>query len=179
MVSGELHMGSDYRIKALGLALIIISIVSIIVAYTTGKKDGYKDGYKVGYADGIKIETEKPKSDTVQTVAKVETTTTTTIRPKTTADKADVIITTAPPIVKASVNGKKYEFKPQSEVLQTGVATTATLNIKVPERRWTIGLGTDGHKPAYMLKAPVKDAIGIWVAGSGRSKIMGGLSVSF
>lgn len=173
-------MGSDYRIKALGLALIIISIVSIIVAYTIGKKDGYKDGYKVGYADGIKIEeTEKPKSDTVQTVAKVETTTTTTIRPKTTADKADVVIKTTPPTVTASVNGKKYEFKPQNEILETGIKTTATLNIKVPERRWTVGIGTDGHKPAYMIKAPIRNAVGIWMAGSGRSKIMGGLSVSF
>lgn len=180
MVSGKLHMGSYLsKERALELALIVVAIVAVIVAYNTGKKDGYKDGYKIGYADGIKIETEKPKSDTVQTVAKIETKTTTTVRPKTKDDTAEVVINTTPPVVKASVNGQKYEFKPQSEVLQTGIATTATLNIKVPERRWTIGLGTDGHKPAYMVKAPIKDAIGVWVAGSGKDKVMGGLSISF
>lgn len=166
---------------AVKLALILTAIIAVITAYNTGKNDGYKLGYKKGYGEAIEAmaPAPKPKADTVQTTAVIKTETQTTVRPKTKADKADVVIKTAPPTVTASVNGKKYEFKPQSEILETGIKTTATLNIKVPERRWTVGIGTDGHKPSYMIKAPIRNAVGIWMAGTGKDKIMGGVSISF
>ena len=170
---------TNYKIEAFFIAL---AVVGIITGYYIGKQDGYKDGYKVGYAKALETVApiEKPKADTVQTVAKVETKTTTTVRPKTTKDDAAVVINTTPPVVTASVNGHKYDFKPQSEVLQTGVATTATINVRIPERAWTAGIGySKDKKPAYLLKAPIKGAVGAWVAGTGKKNFMGGLSISF
>lgn len=164
------------------ITIIIIVIVISIAMFYLGKNNGYKTGYDTGYAAALESITpiEKPKSDTVQTAVAIKTETETTVKPKTKQDKADVVVNTTPPVIHASVNGKKYDFKPQSEYLNTEVKTTGVINVKVPERKYTFGIGYGkDRKVSYMLKVPVKDAVGIWVAGSGKKNVMGGLSVSF
>ena len=166
---------------------ILIGIIVLVVALVGGYQYGsyQRDlGYKAGWTAAIKSTASVPavpeRPDTVQAQTAVVTQTETVVRPKTASDKASVVITTEKPVVTATVNGKTYDFKPQTEVLQTGVKTYGTVNIRIPERRWVVGLGTDGRRAAYMLKAPIgKSAVGLWVAGSGREKVMGGLSVSF
>lgn len=166
--------------------LLVLGIVGAIIGYQCGKSDGYDIGYKKGYGEAIAVVTPKPvqKTDTVSTGVAVQTTTTTSVRPKTQQEIKEnapaVQINTKPPTVVASVNGNKYEFKPQTEILQTGVQTTAAINVKIPERRWSIGLGVGKNKkPAYMLKAPIKGAVGAWIAGQDKHNVMGGISISF
>lgn len=166
---------------------ILITVIVLIAALVGGYRYGsyQRDlGYKAGWTAAIESTAPVPAvpavPDTVQTQAAVVTQTDTVVRPKTASDTASVVIKTEAPKVAATVNGKPYTFDAQTEVLQTGVKTFGTVNIRIPERRWTIGLGTDGRRAAYMVKAPIgKSAVGLWVAGSGRDKIMGGLSVSF
>jgi len=165
------------------LITIVVLIAVLIGGYRYGVRQ-YDLGYREGWTAAIESTAYAPavpeRPDTVQTQAAVVTQTETVVRPKTANDKASVVITTEKPVVTATVNGKAYDFKPQTEVLQTGVKTYGTVNIRIPERRWVVGLGTDGKRAAYMVKAPIgKSAVGLWVAGSGRKKIMGGLSVSF
>jgi len=169
------------------VAVILIGLYGYKHAYDKGYEKGNKDGYECGYAAALDI-VPAPKPDTVQAGVAVVTKTETTVRPKTQAEIANnapsVVVTTEAPKVTASVNGKKYDFEPKTEVLQTGVKTTATISVKVPERRWKIGLGIDNDKePAYMLTGPIKGAVGFWVAGSGihsgKHKVMGGVSISF
>ena len=172
------------------VTIIIIAIVIIIAMFYLGYKNGYKTGYdvgyKAGYGEAIAVVTPKPvqKTDVVSTGVAVQTTTTTTVRPKTqqeiVSNAPAVQIKTEAPKIVASVNGNKYEFKPQTEILQTGVQTTAAINVKIPERRWSIGLGVGKNKkPAYMLKAPIKGAVGAWIAGQDKHNVMGGISISF
>ena len=166
----------------INILLFILCIVVAIGSYVYGKNNGYKDGYNKGYAVALESITpvEKPKSDTVQTAVAIKTETETTVKPKTKQNKADVVVNTTPPVIHASVNGKKYDFKPQSEYLNTEVKTTGVINVKVPERKYTFGIGYGKDKKvSYMLKVPVKNAIGVWVAGSNKNNVMGGLSVSF
>lgn len=165
------------------LITIIVLTAVLIGGYRYGVRQ-YDLGYKEGWTAAIESTVVAPATpevpDTVQTQAAVVTQTETIVRPKTANDTASVVVTTEKPVVAATVNGKPYTFDAKTEVLQTGVKTYGTVNIRIPERRWTIGLGTDGRRAAYMLKAPIgKSAVGLWVAGSGREKIMGGLSVSF
>lgn len=178
-----LNILKEYKIE---LFLLVLGIVGVIVGYQCGKSDGYDIGYKKGYGEAIAVVTPKPvnKPDVVSAGVAVQTTTTTTVRPKTqqeiVSNAPAVQINTKPPTVVASVNGNKYEFKPQSEILQTGVQTTAAINVKIPERRWSIGLGVSKNKkPAYMLKAPIKGAVGAWIAGQDKHNVMGGISISF
>lgn len=167
------------------IIFVILAITLVIGGLYISYQKGYQKGYKVGYADAL--ESTMPPiqvpADTVQTVAQVKTETVTTVRPKTQQEIKNnapaVVIETKSPVVQATVNGQKYDFKPQSEVLQTGVQTTATIAVKVPERRWKIGIGmADNKKPAYMLSAPIKGAVGAWVAGT-KGRVMGGVTVSF
>lgn len=166
---------------------ILITIIVLAVVLIGGYRYGsyQRDlGYKAGWTAAIESTAYAPavpeRPDTVQTQAAVVTHTETVVRPKTTSDTASVVIKTDAPKVAATVNGKPYTFDAKSEVLQTGVKTYGTVNIRVPERRWVVGLGTDGRRAAYMVKAPIgKSAVGLWVAGAGRDKVMGGLSVSF
>lgn len=166
---------------------ILIGIIVLVAVLVGGYRYGYYQhdlGYKAGWTAAVEATASVPavseQQDTVQAQTAVVSKTETVVRPKTANDKASVVITTEKPVVTATVNGKAYDFKPQTEVLQTGVKTYGTVNIRIPERRWVVGLGTDGKRAAYMVKAPIgKSAVGIWVAGSGREKIMGGLSVSF
>lgn len=165
---------------AVAVAIIALGVYS---GYRYGENQ-YKKGYDAGYtacAESMSVPIVVQKPDTVQASVGVATTTTTTVRPKTKEDTASVVVKTEAPKVVATVNGKKYDFKPQSEVLDTTVKTTGVINVRIPERRWVVGVGYSKDKSVgYMLKAPIgKSAVGVWVAGSGKKNVMGGLSVSF
>lgn len=166
----------------INILLFILCIVIAIGSYVYGKNNGYKDGYEHGYAVALESITpiEKPKSDTVQTAVAIKTETETHVKPKTSEKQEDVVIKTTPPVIHASVNGKKYDFKTQSEYLNTEIKTTGVINVNLPERKnvFGIGYGKD-RKVSYMLKVPVKNAIGVWVAGSNKNNVMGGVSISF
>ena len=169
----------DFKIE---IFLIVLAIIGIICGYFVGKNTGYKNGYDTGYANALESITpvEKPKPDTVQVATAIKTETETHVKPKTSEKQADVVVNTAPPVIHASVNGKKYDFKPKSEYLDTTVKTTGVINVKVPERKYTFGIGYGkDRKVSYMLKVPVKNAVGVWVAGSNKNNVMGGLSISF
>lgn len=165
---------------AVAVAIIALGVYG---GYRYGENQ-YKKGYDAGYtacAESMSVPIVVQKPDTVQASVGVATTTTTTVRPKTKEDTASVVVKTEAPKVVATVNGKKYDFKPQSEVLDTTVKTTGVINVRIPERRWVVGVGYSKDKSVgYMLKAPIgKSAVGVWVAGSGKKNVMGGLSVSF
>ena len=138
--------------------------------YDIGYKDGYSKGYSDGYADRNKLAEES----NIKTETKI-------IYEKIPYSGTDVQIKTEPPKVSLEINGKKTEINQKSETADLAVKTEATVKLKIPERKWTAGIGTDGHGVSYMIKAPVKDAVGIWLAGSSGKdkKIMGGISVSF
>ena len=165
---------------AVAVAIIALGVYG---GYCYGENQ-YKKGYNAGYtacAESMSVPIVVQKPDTVQASVGVATTTTTTVRPKTKEDTASVVVKTEAPKVVATVNGKKYDFKPQSQVLDTTITTTGTINVRIPERRWVVGVGYSKDKSVgYMLKAPIgKSAVGVWVAGSGKKNVMGGLSVSF
>ena len=169
--------------KVQTIIAVVVLLCFLIGGYYYGENQ-YKKGYDAGYtacAESMSVPIVVQKPDTVQASVGVATTTTTTVRPKTKEDTASVVVKTEAPKVVATVNGKKYDFKPQSEVLDTTVKTTGVINIRVPERRWVVGVGYSKDKSVgYMLKAPIgKSAVGVWVAGSGKKNVMGGLSVSF
>ena len=161
----------------------IVLVAAIVGGYRYGcyQRDlGYREGWTAAIESTASVPAVPERPDTVQAQTAVVTQTETVVRPKTASDKASVVVKTEAPKVAVKVNDKTYDFKPHTEVLQTGVRTYGTVNIRIPERRWVVGLGTDGRRAAYMVKAPIgKSAVGLWVAGSGREKIMGGLSVSF
>ena len=142
--------------------------------YNAGHTDGYNKGYSDGYADRNKL-VAKEISDAVVANSKTETKIVYQTIPY---NGNDVQVHTEKPVVTVEVNGKKQEVQQHSETADLAVKTETAVKIKVPERKWSVGIGTDGKKPMFMMKAPVKDAIGVWVAG-GSHKFMGGLSVSF
>lgn len=162
-------------------AIVLIAVLVGGYQYGVQRYDlGYREGWTAAIESTASVPAVPVVSDTVQAQTAVVTQTETIVRPKTANDTASVVVTTEKPVVAATVNGKPYTFDAKTEVLQTGVKTYGTVNIRIPERRWVVGLGTDGKRAAYMVKAPIgKSAVGLWVAGSGREKIMGGLSVSF
>ena len=166
---------------------IVVAVAIIALGVYGGYRYGenqYKKGYDAGYtacAESMSVPIIVEKHDTVQASTAVTTTVTASVRQKQSTDKASVVVKTEEPKIVATVNGKKYDFKPKSEVLDTTVKTTGVINIRVPERRWVVGVGYSKDKSVgYMLKAPIgKSAVGVWVAGSGKKNVMGGLSVSF
>lgn len=165
------------------IALVVLVALALAGGYYYGTKQ-YRAGYDKGYVAGVESVHSVPikeKPDTVQTVATVKTEAKTVVRPKAQQDTASVAVKVEKPVITATVNGKKYDFKPQSEVLDTTVKTTGVISVRVPERRWVAGIGYGKDKKvSYMLKAPIgKSAVGVWVAGSGKHNVMGGLSVSF
>lgn len=165
------------------IALVVLVALALAGGYYYGTRQ-YRAGYDKGYVAGVESVHSVPikeKPDTVQTVATVQTEAKTVVRPKTTASEPSVAVKVEQPKIVATVNGKKYDFKPQSEVLDTTVKTTGVISVRVPERRWVAGIGYGKDKKvSYMLKAPIgKSAVGVWVAGSGKKNFMGGLSVSF
>lgn len=161
------------------LTVVAVAIVAVSVGfYFYGKQQyskGYDAGYSAGYKDANKL-TDKAVSDAVQTHTKTETK---VIYQKIPYSGTDVHVRTEVPKVSVSVNGKTQEIQQHSETADLAVKTETSLNLKIPERRWKFGIGTDGKRPAYMLSAPIKGAVGAWVAGSGKDKIMGGVTVSF
>ena len=140
--------------------------------YDDGYKAGYNAAYSKGYSDGYADKGKLTDNSNVKTETKI-------VYQKIPYNGNDVQITTPPPTVTVSVNGKKQEVKQKTETADLQVKTDTEVKIRIPERKWKIGIGTDGKRPAYMISAPVKDAVGIWVAGSGRNKIMGGVTISF
>ena len=172
------------KAAAVAVVLVVLGVVGYLL-YGRGYQSGYIAGHKDGEAAAVAAycqAADKPsKPDTVTVQSGVATTAQVAVRPRTDKEKESpaVQVTTEPPTVAVAVNGQKYDFKPQTEILTTGIKTTAAINVKVPERKWSVGIGTDGKKPAFMLKAPIKGAVGAWVAGSTKNKIMGGITVSF
>lgn len=165
---------------------IITAIVAVILLGLYGYKHAYDKGYKAGYDTGYAHALEtvavpiEVKPDTVQISTAIQSQTQTVVRPKQYKEEPAVIVKTEAPKISASVNGKKYDFEPKTQVLGTTVTTSGVINVKVPERKWTFGVGYSKDKSVgYMLKAPIKGAVGVWVAGSGKKSVMGGLSVSF
>ena len=142
--------------------------------YSAGYDIGYKDGYSKGYSDGYADRNKLADNSTVKTETKIEYV-------KIPYNGTDVQIKTEPPKVTVEVNGKKQEIKQKQETADLAVKTETEVKLKIPERKWTFGVGTDGHGVSYMLKAPVKDAVGVWIAGTGGrdKKVMGGVSISF
>jgi hypothetical protein len=169
--------------KVQTIIAVVVLLCLLLCGYYYGENQ-YKKGYDAGYtacAESMSVPIIVEKPDTVQASTAVATTTQTVVRPKQSTDKASVVVKTEKPTIVATVNGKKYDFKPQSEVLDTTVKTTGVINVRIPERRWVVGVGYSKDKSVgYMLKAPIgKSAVGLWVAGSGKKNVMGGLSVSF
>ena len=167
---------------------IVFSIIALIAAafcvYRYGKQQyqcGYDAAYDVGYRDGYQernrlalLESEKAK-DAVQTHTKTETK---IVYKKVPYNGNDVQIRTEKPDVTIEINGKKQKIQQKTETADLAVKTETAVKIRVPERRWVFGIGTDGKRPMYMLKAPISGAVGAWVSGGSR-KFMGGVSVSF
>lgn len=152
------------------------SAVGYMTGYENGHKTGYDAGYSAGYSDRNKL-ADKQIADAVTANTKTETR---VIYQKIPYTGSDVQVRTENPVVTVSVNGKQQEVKQHSETADLAVKTETAVKIRVPERRWKFGIGVDNRKkPAYMLSAPIKGAVGAWVAGSGRNKIMGGLTISF
>ena len=166
------------------MSLIVSGIIICIILlcgyfycekkYDEGYDFGHKDGYAKGYSDGYSDRNKLADNSTVKTETKIEYV-------KIPYNGNDVQIKTEPPKVTVEVNGKKQEIKQKQETADLAVKTESSLSIRIPERKWTFGVGTDGHGVSYMLKAPVKDAVGVWIAGTGGrdKKIMGGVSISF
>lgn len=162
--------------------VVVLIVVDCFIGYKYGEKQ-YTAGYNAGYTnalESVSIPIEV-KQDTVQVGTTIATTTETYVKPKKDASEPSVVIKTEEPKIVATVNGKKYDFEPKSEYLGTTVKTTGVINVRIPERRWTAGIGYGKDKKVhYMLKAPIgKSAVGLWISGSGKSNFAGGLSVSF
>ena len=166
------------------LIAAIVLIAVLIGGYRYGvqqRESGYGSGYDIGYRDGyqernrLAILENGKAADTVQTHTKTETK---IVYQKVPYNGTDVQIRTEKPVVTVEVNGKKQEVQQHTETADLAVKTETAVKIRVPERRWVFGIGTDGKKPMYMLKAPISGAVGAWVAG-GSHKFMGGVSISF
>lgn len=167
--------------KDVGKYVVLLFIVGIVtffagkkVGYDKGYAVGYDKGYSAGYAERNKL-VEKEIADAVAQNVKTETK---IVYQKIPYTGSDVKVTTPPPKVTVEVNGKKQDIVQHQETADLAVKTETAVKIKIPERKWKIGIGTDGKKPAFMVSAPVKNAVGVWVAGN-RQKVMGGISISF
>lgn len=165
--------------------ILIISILVLIAGYAFGEyrynqgyKKGYALGYDKGYSEGYQERNRLAEKEIADAVSQNVKTETKIVYEKIPYTGTDVQVKTEPPKVSISVNGKKQEIKQKTETADLAVKTETAVAIKIPERKWSIGIGTDGHKATYFLKAPVKNAVGVWVAGN-RDKVMGGLSFSF
>jgi hypothetical protein len=171
---------------------IAIAVVAVILTaygcyryghskgYADGNRDGYNTGYNTGYHAGYEDKNRLVVASVPDHVTAGTKTETRIVYKTVPYSGADVKVTTPPPTVTVEVNGKKTEVAQKQETADLAVKTETAVKIKVPERRWTFGVGTDGHKATYMLKAPVSGAVGAWVAGGGRdNRVMGGVSVSF
>lgn len=158
---------------ALLIGYAIGSHIGKKAGYTDGHTIGYNEGYSKGYSDGYADKGKLTDNSAVKTETKI-------VYERIPYNGNDVQITTPPPTVTVEVNGKKQEIQQKQETADLQVKTETEVKLKIPERKWSIGIGTDGHKATYMLKAPIKGAVGAWVAGGGRdNRVMGGVSISF
>lgn len=163
------------------IAGIIIVLCCLLGGYFYGKEQyskGYSKGYEIGYSEGYQnanMFKEKEIADAVQANTKTETK---IVYQKIPYTGNDVQIKTEPPKVTVEVNGKQQQIQQKTETADLAVKTETAVKIKIPERRWKFGIGTDGKSVAGMLSFPIKNAVGGWVAGS-KDKIMGGVSISF
>ena len=141
--------------------------------------EGYNDGYRIGYEDGYEERNSIPNS--VQTVTETQV-----IYKEVPYTGHDVEIHTEKPVVTVAVNGK--ELKPIVQTTSTAdlaVQTTSIVKLQVPEKRWSFGVGVSNDKKiAYMLKTPLKvgkntNNLGLWISGTGKKQVMGGVSISF
>ena len=161
------------------LIFIVFALFYVQKVRVNAYNEGYNDGYRIGYEDGYEDRNSVPNS--VQTVT--ETKVVYTEKPY--DGKNDVVIHTDKPVVTIDVNGKQQQIVQTDTTADIGVQTTVTTKLRLPEKKWAIGLGIDNNKKvAYMLKSPLKvgknsDNLGLWIAGSGRDKVMGGVSISF
>lgn len=166
------------------LITVIVLIAALVGGYQYGvqqRESGYSSGYDVGYRDGyqernrLALLDNGKAADTVQNHTKTETK---IVYEKIPYTGNDVQIRTEKPVVTVDINGKQQKIQQKTETADLAVKTETAVKIRVPERRWVFGIGTDGKRPMYMLKAPVSGAVGAWVAG-GSHKLMGGVSISF
>lgn len=161
---------------------IITAIVAVVLLGLHLQKKaydaGYKAGYDVGYSDGYQNANAFKEKEIADAVAQNTKTETKIVYQKIPYNGNDVQIKTEKPVVTVEVNGKKQEIQQHSETADLAVKTETAVKIRIPERRWKLGVGTDGHSAAGMLSFPIKGAVGGWVAGS-KGKVMGGLSISF
>lgn len=121
-----------------------------------------------------------------------ETVTQTDIRyiPKGTPADPDIDIKIPKQQLTVSVNGKEHTIqKSDSEKyvfdknqLQLEQYSKAVVDIKIPTidktRRWSIGIGVGKDGAAYMLRAPLKNHVGLWTTCD-KKTIMGGVSFDF
>lgn len=75
---------------------------------------------------------------------------------------------------------EKYVF--DQNKLQLEQYSKAVVDIKIPTidktRRWSIGIGVGKDGAAYMLRAPLKNHVGLWTTCD-KKTIMGGVSFDF
>lgn len=148
--------------------------------YDKGYKEAYDTAYSKGYSDGYKDRNKLAEQQIADAVTANTKTETKIVYQKIPYNGNDVQVHTEKPVVTVEVNGKKQEIEQHSETADLAVKTETAVKVKIPERRWSFGIGTDGHKATYMLKAPIKGAVGAWVAGGGKdNRVMGGISISF
>lgn len=160
-------------------ALLVLAVGACYYAYENGYNTGYDKGYQAGYTAGYQDRNRLAEQEISDAVAANTKTETKIVYQKIPYTGSDVQVHTEKPVVTVEVNGKQQQIQQHSETADLAVKTETAVKIKIPERRWKIGLGTDGKKPAFMLSAPVTGAVGVWVAGSTKNKIMGGVSISF
>ena len=110
--------------------------------------------------------------------------------PKGTPADPDIDIRIPKQEIKVAVNGKeqtirkadteKYVF--DQNKLQLEQYSKAVVDIKIPTidktRRWSIGIGVGKDGAAYMLRAPLKNHVGLWTTCD-KKTIMGGVSFDF
>lgn len=166
----------DNKSKLLVFVVIVIAVLAggYVFAsrqYNAGYDAGYSAGYSKGYSDGYADKGKLSENSAIKTETKI-------VYEKIPYNGNDVQIKTEPPKVTVSINGKKQEIQQKTETADLQVKTDAEVKIKIPERKWHVGIGTDGKHLAGTVKIPVKDAIGVWVSGT-KGKVMGGISVSF
>jgi Zn-dependent metalloprotease len=162
---------------------VVLVIGAVIAGYMYGKKQynaGYDKGYDIGYKDGYEernmlASKEKPA---VQTVTETKV-----VYKEIPYNGTDVQVHTEKPVVTVSLNGKEQKIEQKTATADLAVKTETNVKLKLPEKRWSAGIGTDGKNVAYMLKTPLKvgkntDNLGMWVAGT-KGKVMGGISISF
>ena len=166
---------TNYYIAAGFVVLLLIGLVLYLchARFNDGYEKGYDAGYSAGYAEANRLAEEKPKADAVTTQTKTETK---IVYQKVPYTGTDVQIRTEEPKVTVKVNGKETSVKQKTETADLAVKTETAISVKVPERRWSVGIGTDGHKAVYMLKVPIRGAVGAWASGN---RDMGGLTISF